>query len=216
MMTKYYVIHVKDESAGEYPDSYDWDNPYAPSKLRKYIRDHKEFPSFTPNLELEIYDDSEFNKINDFIFGPIKTFCISEKVKRILNTFNLPKHRYYPVKVLEPRKYLGIFKTKKEIKNPYYAFCYDSFHISNLDNCIDFDRTSITKDSMGIDKSDEVFFKNNFDHSLDLFEIRLSWMTYVSERLKESLIKEEVTGIEFSEINERKYMVDRPNPKLIW
>ncbi|CAG2532815.1 hypothetical protein MAR621_03009 [Maribacter dokdonensis] len=215
-MTKYYVIHVKDESAGEYPDTYDWDNPCAPSKLREYIREHNDFPPFIPKLELEIYDDPEFNKINDFIFGPIKKFCISEKVKGILSNFNLPKHRFYPVKVRVPKKYLGIFKVKKEIESPYYAFFYDSFHISNMDNCIDFDNTIVTKDDLGIDKSTKVFFNNNFDHSLDLFEIKLSWMTYVSERLKDKFIEEKVSGIEFSEVNERQYVVERPNPKLVW
>lgn len=215
-MTKYYVLHVKDESAGEYPDSYDWDNPHAPSKFREYIRENNDFPSFTPKLELEIYDDPEFNKVNDFIFGPIKKFCISEKIKEVLRDFNLPKHRFYPVKVFEPRRYLGLFKTKKELEKPYYAFCYDSFYISNMYHFIDFDKTVVTQDSLGIDKSDEVFFNNNFDYSLDLFEINLSWMTYVSERLKDRLLEANTTGIEFSEINERQYTVERPNPKLIW
>jgi hypothetical protein len=216
-MKKYFAIHINDESSAEFPENYNWEKPNSASSLIKYIRANKKFPEFIPDLKQEIYDDTEFNKVNDFIFGPIDKFCVSKKVKDVLTEFKLPDHKFYPVKVFKPvKRLLGLFKSHERIKEEYFAFHYDCHNISNTEFFIDNERTKITKDDYGIEQSDEVFFNDKFDHSLDLFEIKLSWMTYVSEKLKNRLIEVGVTGIEFSEINERQYVVKRPNPKLIW
>jgi hypothetical protein len=216
-MKKYFTIHVNDESSAEFPENYDWEKPNSASANMEYIRDHKKFPEFVPDLVQEIYDDNEFNKINDFVFSPIDKYCISKKVKDILTQFNLPEHKFYPVKVFEPgKKLLGLFKKRKRVKEEYFAFHYDCQYISNTDKFIDFERTKITKDNLGIEQSNEVFFNDKFDHSLDLFEIKFSWMTYVSEELKNKFLEAGVTSIEFSEINDRQYLVKRPNPKLQW
>src|SRR5690606_10580547 len=93
--TTYHVIEVLDESASEFPESYDWDSAFSQRSHRDYVMSNRTFPSFEPNLEQEIYDDPEFNKVNDFIFGPTEKYCVSEKVKNILTEFKLPEHRFY-------------------------------------------------------------------------------------------------------------------------
>lgn len=96
-MKKYYVMEVKDESAGEFPNNYNSKGVKSASALRQYIRKNNEFPEYIPNLKLKIYDDPEFNKINDFIFGPVNKFCVSKRVKEALQEFNLPEHSFIPL-----------------------------------------------------------------------------------------------------------------------
>lgn len=216
-MKKYYVLEVDDKSATEYPNSYKWDDPHSGSALRQYIHDNRDFPSWTPILEQEIYDDPEFNKLNDFIYGPIEKFCVSRRVKELLEQFNLPKHKFHPVTVYRPEmKFFGLVKGRKKIEVEYFAFHFDCHYISDTKHYIDFTKTKTTKDFLGIDQTNEIFFNESFDTSLDLFQIQMSWMTYVSEELMLKLKEINVTGAIFSNINERQYKVSRPNPKLTW
>jgi len=216
-MKKYYLLHVKDESSAEYPDDYDWNHENSSSSFRDYIWENKEFPSFIPFLEQEIYDDPEFNKINDFVFGPIDKFCISKKVKTAIEDFNLPKHKFLPVNLFKRKSaFLGLQKYREKIKDKYFALYYDCKFLSNTDYFIDFSKTKIIKNKYGTKTTEVVYINENFDYQLDLFEINLSWMTYVSERLMNKLLSINATGVEFSEIGERQYLAPRPNPKLIW
>jgi hypothetical protein len=276
--TTYYVMEVLDESASEFPENYDWDSKLSQRNHRNYVIENKEIPPFQPYLEQEIYDDPEFNKTNDFIFGPVERYCISEKVKTLLEDFRLPDHRYYPVKVFKLKYiikilWLRLIKLRFKVNSKYFALYYDETFISDKLSCIDFKKTRIKvemlkknkdheldifseyelkaifkrqseisnrinelTDSNGkskigfeeeyenlIDSSiykfetDKIFFNEKFDHSLDLFELgQFSWMTYVSERLKNKLEKEKVTGLIFSKPGERQYLAKRPNPELIW
>ncbi|MFN8312163.1 MAG: hypothetical protein U0289_05110 [Cyclobacteriaceae bacterium] len=275
--TTYYVMEISDESAAEFPDKYDWDSELSQASHRAYVRKNKEFPPFQPYLEQEIYDDPECNKVNDFIFGPVERYCISERVKAILAEFRLPEHRYYPVTVFKTKYiikilWLRLIKLRFKVKAKYFALYYNSTSISDKLVCIDFKKTRITVEMLKknkeheldisseselraifkeqgeisdrineltdsnrnpkigfeeeykdlIDRSiynyrtDKIYFNEKFDHSLDLFELRFSWMTYVSERLKDKLEKEKVTGLIFSRPGERQYKVKRPNPELIW
>ena len=215
-MKKYYILEVSDESAAEYPKSYNWDSSKSSPALKNYIRENKDFPTFIPELSQEIYDDPSFNKVNDFIFGPIEKFCISKKVKEILEKFNLPKHKFYPVDVYTSSKLLGFIKTRKKVEAEYFAFNFDCFYISNNENWIDMDKTVLQTDNIGVKQTEHIFLNQNFDSEIDLFQLRYSWMTYVSEQLMNKLIESKVSGVSFSEINERQYKVKRPNPKLTW
>lgn len=215
-MKKYYILEVNDESAAEYPDNYNWDSKHSSPALKNYIHENNDFPSFIPELSQSIYDDPQFNKLNDFIFGPIEKFCVSKKVKEVLEQFNLPKHRFYPVDVFMPSKLFGIIKTQKKINTQYFAFNFDFFYISNNEHWIDYEKTEFQQDNLGIKQTEHIFLNKNFDTSLDIFQLRYSWMTYVSEELMNKLIDVGTTGLIFSEINERQYRVKRPNPKIIW
>lgn len=114
-MKKYYVLEVDDSSAAEYPQNYNWDNAHSCLALHKYIHNHNDFPSWTPILEQEIYDDPRFDKLNDFIHGPIEKFCISKRVKEVFQQFNLPKHKFYPVSIYRnEKKFFGLTKGLKK------------------------------------------------------------------------------------------------------
>lgn len=215
-MKKYFVMEVNDESAAEYPNNYNFEGSKSSSTLRNYIQTNKCFPEFNPQLSQEIYDDPEFNKINDFIFGSVEKFCVSKRVKEVLEKFNLPKHKFYPVDVYLPQRLFGIIKTRKKIEAEYFAFNFDFFYISNNEHWINYDKTEFTKDYLELNQTEHIFLNKNFDEDLDLFQLRYSWMTYISEALMNKLIEIKATGLIFSEINERQYRVKRPNPQITW
>lgn len=271
--TTYYVMEVLDESASEFPENYNWDSEYSQRSLKDYVMEYRTFPSYEPILEQEIYDDPEFNKVNDFIFGPTEKYCISEKAKNILTNFRLPEHRFYNVTVYQKKRLLGLIKSKVKVNTKYFAFYYNNFFIDDKLEFIDFKRTRVRTEMLrekrtleleistsaelkevyrrqsensdrineltgtngkpkpGFEaeyegllnnsiykfETDRIYFNSKFDHSQDLFEIpHFSWMTYVSERLMNTLKKENVTGLIFSKPGERQYLVKRPNPELVW
>ncbi len=263
MNTKYFILIIDDASSAEFSDRY-WKNK-PDFSLNDYIKENNRYPKEIPDLKLEtrIYDDPDFNALNDFIFGPVDKFCITEKVKNILLESNLPEHRFFNVDVFLPRK-------RKKVSENYYAFHYDFYHISDILDTIDYEKTEIlitnknnaitesVKNSIDIinlplrngqlikqieelsatkklaeknktqieilennflsfNKPEEIVFNNKFNFSLDLFEIPLfSDMTYISERLKNKLEENNVTGTIIRKIEEVKYLVPRANPKLIW
>lgn len=271
----YHVMEVSDESAAEFPQTYDWDSERSQSYFRKHIEENKSFPDNEPFLEQELSHNKEFNKRNDFVFGPIDKYCVSERTKQLLEEFNLPVHRFYNVTLYRTFGilWMKLFRIKSNKK--YYAFSYDFITLNDSLDWIDFEKTEIyaktgfdekiklnirsaeefkqiliknrqisqrlteitdyndpnfkpikgfeseygelRKSQIGHFESEQIFFNDNFDHSLDVFEIpSLSWMTYVSDRLVEKFKANNITGLIISKPGERQYKVKRPNPKLSW
>lgn len=148
--TTYHVMEVSDESAAEFPEKYDWDNKRSKRNFRNYIDENKSFPDYLPLLEQELYPDKKFSKRNDFIFGPIEKYCVSEKTKILLEEFKLPRHRFFEVTVYRTFGLLGlkIFRTK--LSRKYYAFFYDFISLDDSLDWIDFEKTEIyTKTEKG-------------------------------------------------------------------
>ena len=62
----------------------------------------------------------------------------------------------------------------------------------------------------------KIVFNKSFDYSVDLFEIPFySWGTYISERLKISLITNNITDIGFAETKEELGIVWKPHFPVI-
>jgi hypothetical protein len=141
--TTYHVMEVSDESASEFPENYNWDSERSQSAFRNYMGENKTFPEYEPFLEQELYPDREFNKRNDFIFGPIERYCVSEKTKNILEGFKLPNHKFFKVTVYRTFLLLGLLKLRTKLNKRYYAFFYDFIRLDDSLNWIDFDKTII-------------------------------------------------------------------------
>lgn len=141
--TTYHVMEVSDESAAEFPEKYDWDNERSKRNFRNYIDENKAFPDYEPLLEQELYPDKEFNKRNDFIFGPIEKFCVSERTKNLLAEFKLPKCRFFEVTVYRTFGPLGLKVLRTKLKQKYFAFFYDFIKLDDSLDWIDFDKTEI-------------------------------------------------------------------------
>ncbi|MBL7896336.1 MAG: hypothetical protein JNK50_13650 [Bacteroidia bacterium] len=142
-MTNYYVLNVDDAFAGEAPKDYDWDSKLSSRSLREYIKNKREFPSFTPNLEIKIYRDREFSQVRDFLHCMLDGLCFSEKVKNIFSEFNLPKHKFYPIKVVLPKKRLKLLKSSPTDTLTYYNLWYSFYDLTNQYKLIDFSKTKI-------------------------------------------------------------------------
>lgn len=67
-----------------------------------------EFPEFTPNYELELLNNSIATDYLDVDSKPTGIF-VSEKLKKIIETFNLPPHRFYKIKVIQNKKNIDYY-----------------------------------------------------------------------------------------------------------
>lgn len=260
----YYVLEVEDTSSAEFTNNY-WKKKPKFFSLREYIKENGAYPEQIPdlNLEIRIYDDVEFNRLNDFILSPIERLCISEKVKNILELYSLPEHRFFNVDVYMPKK-------RNKVDTNYYALHYDFSYIQNsILDMIDYEKSNIriktnageyllvkdrkdvenlpihnktiseminklsetkklreknikqistlSKEHWSFERVDKIYFNHSFDFSMDLFQIPdFSWMIYISDKLKEELERNRITGITFSIPGDKQYLVHRPNPILEW
>ena len=261
MNKEYYVLTVEDTSSAEYTKNYWKKSPEF--SLLMYIRENGAYPEQIPdlNLEIRIYDDVEFNRLNDFILSPIDKLCISEKVKNIIEHYCLPEHRFFNVDVYMPKK-------RNKVDANYYALHYDFTYIQNdILGMIDYEKSNIriktnageyllardrkdvenlpihnrtisemisklsqtaklreknqkqisalSEEYWEFERVDKIYFNRSFDFSMDLFQIPyFSWMIYISDKLKEELERNCITGITFSIPGNKQYLVHRPNPIL--
>ena len=77
--------------------------------------------------------------------------------------------------------------------------------------------SALFEESWEFERVDKIYFNRSFDFSMDLFQIPyFSWMIYISDKLKEELERNCITGVIFSNPGDRQYLVHRPNPILEW
>lgn len=118
----YNVIEVLDEGCVDHPKQYEYKSSNSIAAFNQYIWEHKDFPPFEPDLTLQIAREKNHSTLNDFLFYSAQGFIISPKVKDIFEHFSLPRHRFYPTKVV---------KNNKEYL--YYYFYFFSDTVSSVD-----------------------------------------------------------------------------------
>ncbi|MCF6133087.1 hypothetical protein [Flavobacterium wongokense] len=260
---KYETLIVNDSSAGEMmKECYDFS--YNIHNYRDFIDTHNDFPAEKPPIWIKLYKEKEFNSVNDFVHS-VYDFIINDKVKNILEKYNLPIHDFVPVEVY--RKEKTLFNSKL-VRYEYHWFNHNADNISNYYDYIDFSKSEIgfsrneniidlkinsisdiysikesnkiitseinelykthlgetsiinkmirEKDLYAISwRAEKIVFKENFDKELDLFSLPLfSSRTYISPRLKEALIENQVKDILFKETGnnpDRRHIL---NPKI--
>ena len=262
-LMKYEILIVNDSSAGEMMDEC-YDLSYNIHSYRDYITEHKKFPSEKPPIWIKLYNEKEFNSINDFVHS-LQDFIVNDKVKTILQKHKLPNHEFIQAEVYRKEKTLF---SKKLVRYNYHWFNFDCKDISDYYDFIDFSKSEITytknekvidlkinsisdlyavknsnhlisaeinelyknhpndklfinqtiqeKDLFGVSwRAEKIVLKENFDKELDLFSLPIfSSRTYISPRLKEALLLENVTDIFFKETGnnpDRRHIL---NPKI--
>lgn len=211
----YYTIHVDDSGAIENVD--------------KKIIGGEQF------LICKMYDDNEFNKLNDILHS-LYDYILNEKASSIIRTSRTIPFELKPAKVLRKEKTFGFIKRYKS-----YHYFQLSFPDKNATDCyswIDFNKSDIVAiDNWGkrikiqshqhklelIEEnkwdseiscsfeSKNIVFGENFDSDIDLFKIpHYSSGIYVSERLKNKLEEAKITGIGFAESREKLSKVWQP------
>ncbi|MDW7694276.1 hypothetical protein R9C00_05970 [Flammeovirgaceae bacterium SG7u.111] len=176
-----------------------------------------EFPAFEPNFALDIHPNAIETDVLDSAvldFGII----ISEKLRSILKEYNLPPHRFYPIKVFNSSKYyywlhfisksedfIDYGKTEIEIYINRPPFKTDSIKLFNSQR-----ELLEAKKALPYNKAmkyKNIFLRRNFSE-YDLFEISgAQYFTMISKTLKERFDIEKITGLEYLEYNKiQKYL----------
>ena len=148
--------------------------------------------------------------LSDYLcFSPanVNKFLISNKLQKIIQQFKLPPYRLYDATV---------FVGKKENKD--YKFLYlPVFDMS----VVNFSKSVFSKEDKfgnrqvidapsvedlrkigGIINRDRIILKSSFDRELDLFNLTILSDVIISERFRQKLIQENVTGIEIKALQD--------------
>jgi len=201
----YYTFHVNDSGALEYEEE-------------KLIKNSK-------SLVCKMYDDIEFNSLNDVLFSTYNEgIVINDKALELLQKLNLPDYELIKAFVKRKENFLGVKITKKY---PYNYIKFGSTSFDRFYSWIDFkksdvivtkaklefkklkshnERLDFIKQNKNLDYSEGYSFKTNrivfsecFDKSIDLFQIPFySLGVYVSDRFRDKIRKNEISDIIFS------------------
>ena len=178
-----------------------------------------EFPAFIPKLEFELNKTAKLTDVlsNAAISG--FGFIVNDKVKDVLSKFNLMTHRFYDVKVIMPKtgevlSYYYLHPCNPDLtrlidykKSVFYetkwTFRENIIKIKSYDHYKEL-KAQDKKAMFGVDL-DEIYVNGNFDKSLDLFAfLPFANSTYVTNRLKDELEKNNIKGLTFEDAPEIK------------
>jgi hypothetical protein len=229
---QYQCILINDSGAVEFKDKF-LDN--AKPSVNELLRNaEKDFLAEAPVLEFEMYDDPEFNQVNDILHAP-EDFIINERTKNIFESFKLPDHKFGRAKVTRVDKALLFLKTRTTLH--YNWLYFNTNYWDQLYTHIDFDQSEIevyedkTLVNIQITSLDDIYnlrkskrylkliskkiVLNNFDSSIDIFKLPLfSWMTYVSHGLRDKLLEERITDIKFVDTGVKSRLKAVQNPVI--
>ncbi|MDI9865294.1 hypothetical protein QM480_13220 [Flectobacillus sp. DC10W] len=217
---KYWQLQCKDHVDGHVKGYFPYDYKYYSSEVENFFnRDFNlgNLPDFEVRLDGIILDKNV--RVTDFIgIGALlKGVCISDRVKKILEEYNLPNHRFYPVTFHQPSK----IEKKIEVIEGYWLLHFELEFGKN----VDFEKSEFVNDILLLGKSDpsliirvnsleeykavrlstkkglvatKLVLKSSFDTSLDVWATRFLTVggSYFSSRLIKRLKKEKITGFE--------------------
>ncbi|NOS92489.1 MAG: hypothetical protein HOP30_11240 [Cyclobacteriaceae bacterium] len=170
------------------------------------------FPDFQPNLIFNLQKKAKQTDVLSNAAINATGLLLSYKTKEILNRFNLINHKYYEVQInqkdevvkyywlhlCEPELINSIDYRKSTFYRTEFTFREEKINLSSYkeyENLKSIDKNA----SFGIDL-DEIYVTEKFNTHLDLFTfLPFDDKIYVSQRLKEALINENITGLKFDE-----------------
>ena len=217
---KYYTIHINDSGA---------------------IKDtHEKIIDGEKILICKMYDDPEFNKLNDILHS-LTDYIMNGKALSIFKESNTIPYKLRNAKVFRKEKMFGFLK--KDNSYDYYELtfpdecseeCYkwinfkksEIYAISNLQEKLKINSHEEKIDLIKINKSNsekrysfetvKVVFSKNFNSEIDLFKIpHYSWGVYVSENLKNKLENAQISDIGFAKNKENLGIMWKPNFPII-
>lgn len=209
---KYYQITRIDDikATGHYPQT-TLRKGYNPRKNGHFQVKSNEFPDFAPNLELDIHSKAIPTDYLDFSssFGMI---VISQRMKVILENHDIPKHHFYPIKVYHNNILLNYYWLHFIIYD-FWRFLDSQSSYAEHKVFVDPLTTKVIR-KIPITSSDQIIKEKSkimvpnilaIGHikmkkgypKYDLYQIGcLSYNTLISESLRNTLIKESITGFE--------------------
>jgi hypothetical protein len=231
----YQCLIISDSGAVEFSDKFLKSAKPGANALRRNAE--RNFQIDPPMLEFEMYDDPEFNRLSDMLHAP-EQFIINDRVKNILKSFKLPEHKFGKAKVTRVDKNVLFWKFKRDYE--YHWLYFNKASMNKLYEHIDFQKSDIEvyegKNKLDIKiknlddvlklRSSQRYYKlksikivlRNFDSDIDMFTLPFfSWMTYVSDRLRNKLQEEGISDIKFvnTGVKSRPEAVQNPLLEII-
>lgn len=176
------------------------------------------FPDFTPKYGLDLHKESNETDILDrgaLEFG----FILSEKLKFLLERFNLPPHRFYPIDVYNAKNqyywlhYITDFEQFFDVRNTEVEI-FDIFKLEVIENkifnsfqeLINFNRNLVLQMGKTM-RYKSISLHSNFP-KFDLFEVTgAKNFTLITKSLKDELENENITGLEYLEYNKIRFNI---------
>ena len=201
---KYYKLSlsVEEEETGVFPQA-----QYGKRQFSK-VRDMKfyEFATLDPNVELVLEEGANLTSFLSTIL-PF-SFVVDQKVKKILEGYNLPPHRYYSVKVMDKHTvhyyyWLHVIiddffdvvdMTRTVLKVQYVTRPQDIIDLLKFE-----DKESILKFRKRLRlgyklKFHEIHFKDQI-LEYDFYQMQfVEHFGFINDKLKKHLEEEQVTG----------------------
>ncbi|MFM9943746.1 MAG: hypothetical protein ACKVQB_00795 [Bacteroidia bacterium] len=179
------------------------------------------FPEFEPKFGLELNSKSIATDILDkspLDFGQV----VNDKLKSILEQFNLPPHKFYSIDVHGSTtryfwfhyitnfgNFIDFKMTEIEIYHSTELYLLDTVKFNSYNELMDYKRSIIMQRGKAT-RFGKIFLKDTFPN-YDLFEISgASYSTIISEKLKLKLEMEDITGFETLEYNR---IITTPNSR---
>jgi len=159
---------------GSYPQISQTENNIFNSPFSTQRINYGNIPNEIPYLELEFYKNA---KITDMLSSTTPYFglIVNVKFKNILEQFNIPKYKFYPI---------VLFHNKINVKDYYWFNFYDLS--KEKETFEDFETELIIK---------EVYLLNSFP-KYDIFHFE--GRNIISEKLLNAFIENNITGYEVS------------------
>lgn len=140
----------------------------------------------------------------------IKGFVVSTKFKKILETCNVDKHKFYPIKIKRNNEwitdyyYLHIASNLRNYidyrKSKFYVGTLlgkEKYELENIDSYEDLIRKNISADKGELIEAKYLYLSSNFPFQLDLFKTNtFNYSVFISGRLKDKIIENNLTGID--------------------
>ena len=154
------------------------------------------------------------SKITDILTGGnmLLGLAVNEKFKTLVSQFNLPPHKYYPLTIKCRGKeynyywlHITLLPTETKPVNldrTLFTKYKDNNHTS-VEGAYKFNSLREAADNRAMIDGDAELWLEKSAFQYDLFNIRLLWVYecqyIISERLRNALVENKITGIEISE-----------------
>ncbi|PBI83954.1 hypothetical protein BSF41_43870 [Flavobacterium sp. ACN2] len=190
---------------GYYPQVSNTENnlfgsPFAPKRIN-----YGEIPEEIPHLELQFNKNT---KVTDLLstYNPYFGFLVSERLEKIISSFHLPPHKFYPIKIIRGDHMLNYFwfnffdnlfdfiDLKKSTIEIYHKFNFNVLDTLSIDSEENLKKINSNLDFEKSIRLKELFFNANFPNYDIITNNIMGSGNFISEALRDSLNENNITG----------------------
>lgn len=214
------------ETGPVYPQIQKWKPGYDDNKADSYYSYYEAsskgniFPNFTPDMDALIMHGRA--KPTDLLSSGLSIgFIVSQKLKVLFEQFKFPPHRFYPAKLIYKETEVAGYYFMHLISNyfedylNYINYSQSIFTITGIDGksiqsisleskqeylatSKQLQEEALTKKIFSSISAHNICFNPNFDKDLDCFSAPFGIEYYISERLRNMLLENLITGCDIT------------------